>query len=132
MQYDQFIEHVQTEADLSDTDAAARITDVVLATLGESLYRTKCRELGAQLPTRLHEALFAIQDPENARQDVEHVSREEFLNRVRARAEIGGRETEAYTRAVLSVLAEAVSDGALQDVLRALPAEYDALFSQPA
>lgn len=132
MQYDEFIHRVQERTDLADEDTAVRVTEAVLGTLGECLYRTERRKLGAQLPKQLRASLYSVQSPENTRQDTERFSLEEFYNRIRARADIGGRDTEPYTRAVLAVLQEAVSAGEIADVMDKLPAEYSTPFQQQA
>lgn len=127
MRYDAFIRRVQSRAGLDSHEEAMTCTNTVLATLGECLYRTERRKLAAELPKELKEVLFAERDPENRRMEVERFRLEEFFNRVRARADIGGRETEACTRAVTAVLREAVSPGTMAHVKEALPDEYGAL-----
>lgn len=127
MRYDDFIQQVRRRTDLESDDRAVEVTHAVLGTLGECLYRTERDKLAAELPKELKAVFFAERSPENRRQDVERYRLEEFFNRVRARADTGGRETETCTGAVFSVLREAVSAGTMDAVLNALPDEYDAL-----
>ena len=131
MRYDEFIQRVQARAGLDTEDEAASVTNAVLGTLGECLYRTERDKLAAELPKELKETLFLERDRENRRQDTERYRLEEFFNRVRARAEVGGRQTETCTRAVMAVLREAVSTGTMDEVQASLPGEYDALLKAP-
>lgn len=127
MRYDDFIRRVRRRADLDTDGEAMTIANAVLATLGECLYRTERDKLSAELPKELKEALYAERPRENRRQDTERFRLEEFFNRVRARADTGGRETEQCTIALLAVLREAVSPGTITEIADALPDEYSAL-----
>lgn len=127
MRYDEFIQRVRRRAELESDEHAARVTHAVLGTLGECLYRTERNKLAAELPKDLKGALFARRDPENRRQETERYRLEELLNRVRARADLGGQQAETCTRAVMEVLREAVSPGTMAETMEALPDEYGAL-----
>lgn len=127
MRYDDFIRRVRRRADLDTDEEAITVTKAVLATLGECLYRTERDKLTSELPRELTDALYAEQPRENRRQDTERFRLEEFFNRVRARGDIGGRQTEKCTMAVLAVLREAVASGTMAEVMKELPGEYDAL-----
>lgn len=130
MQYDEFVQRVQQYAELDSADGAERLTEVVLATLGEQLYRTELAKLEAQLPKDMHGMLFAEQPPEQTRQDVQQVSLEEFYNRVSARADVGYPEATEQAKAVIRVLQEAVSAGEIADVRAKLPDDYAELFGE--
>ncbi len=130
MRYHEFIHRVQEHTDLETPEEAVQLTKAVLATLGERLYRTERDDLAAQLPDRLKEFLFAEQDPENTRRDVQRFPLAEFYNRVSARAEIGRPDAIEQTKAVVAVLQEAVSAGELKDVMAELPDEYSELFQR--
>jgi uncharacterized protein (DUF2267 family) len=130
MQYEQFIHRVQEYADLATRDEAVRLTEIVLATLGERLYRTEQHGLAAQLPRELKGALVARQPSEQARTDVQYFSLEEFYNRVKSRMNIGYREALRQTKAVIAVLQEAISVGAVANILAELPAEYGELLQR--
>lgn len=127
MRYDEFIQRVRRRAELESDERAEHVTHAVLGTLGECLYRTERDRLAAELPKDLKGALFARRDPENRRQETERYRLEEFLNRVRARADLGGHDTETSTQAVMQVLREAVSSGTMTETMAALPDEYSVL-----
>lgn len=127
MRYDDFIRRVRQRAELDTDEEAMSVTNAVLATLGECLYRTERDKLTSELPKELTEVLYAERTRENRRQDTERYRLEEFFNRVRARADIGGRETEQCTMAVLAVLREAVAPGTMAGIMDELPDEYRAL-----
>ncbi len=130
MQYDEFIQRVQEYAELETQAEAVELTKAVLGTLGERLYRTEADDLAAQLPNGVKEFLFAEQDRENTRQEVQRFSLQEFYNRVSARAEIGRPDAIIQTKAVMAVLQEAVSTGEVEDVMDALPGEFRDLFQR--
>lgn len=127
MQYNDFIQRVQQRARLATPEEAARLTEIVLATLGERLYRTERDSLVAQLPTELNPMVYAQQSREDTRQDVQRFSVEEFYKRVSARVEVGYPEAKVHTKAVMATLQEAVSAGELRKALDALPDEYEEL-----
>lgn len=130
MQYDEFIERVQREAELETTDEAFEVTEAVLSTLGERLYRTEQSDMASQLPRGISELFTSRQKPENTRGDVQRFGLEEFHNRVAAR--INGRHPEAVrlTRVVTGVLMDAVSPGQIEDIRNELPDDYGALFAR--
>jgi len=130
MQYNEFMERVQERANLDSQEDAARITEVVLATLGERLYRTEAAELEAQLPKELKGHFFARQPPENTRQDTDRFQLEEFYNRISARTDVNYSQAKKLTKSVMSVLREAVTPGEWQDALSTLPSEYAELFGE--
>lgn len=127
MTYDAFIDAVLDRADLQNRDVAQRITDVVLETFGEILYRTERDRIGTQLPKPLANALHAPQ-PENARHDGERFGPEEFLTRVKARADVNYPTAESVTPVVVNVLQSALGPGTLSDTADRLPGAYASLF----
>jgi uncharacterized protein (DUF2267 family) len=125
MQFEQFIEQVKEEGKLSSRDDALRITEATLETLGERLYRTERVDLGAQLPGELKDFLFKRQEPEPTnRRHTDRYLLQEFFNRVGARAGTGYYDAAQRARAVMHVLRQAVSPGALDKALDGLPDEY--------
>jgi uncharacterized protein (DUF2267 family) len=132
MQHDEFIQRVQKYAGLDSSDEAVAVTEAVLSTLGERLYRTEQSDVASQLPRGIKEFLVARQKPENTRADVQHFSLEEFKRRVSARAGTRYPEGARLTHAVMKVLQEAVSAGEIADMRQALPKDYDALFEESA
>ncbi len=123
MQYKAFIERVQNRSDIASSEAAVRITEAVLETLGERLYRTERENLIAQLPHGLKEPLAK---PLGA----EPFTLEELYNRVKARAELGYPDAVRLSRVVIGVLAEAVSQGEIENILSQLPDEFEELFGK--
>ncbi|HXF65018.1 MAG TPA: DUF2267 domain-containing protein [Caldilineaceae bacterium] len=130
MQYDDFVRRVQEEAGLETSEEALRLTEAVLATLGERLYRSEQSDLAAQLPRGIKEFLVAKQPPETTRGDVQRFSLEEFYNRVGARTGLRYARAVEQTQAVMAVLQEAVTPGEIEDILQELPAEYQKLFER--
>jgi uncharacterized protein (DUF2267 family) len=127
MQYDEFIRRVQKNAKLDSPEEAKELTEVVLGTLGERLYRTERNDLAAQLPKEMKGFLFSQQEPEQTRQEVRRFSLEEFYNRVRARTKVGYPAAVAQTQAVMQVFQEAISAGERGDALATLPEEFKEL-----
>jgi uncharacterized protein (DUF2267 family) len=127
MEYNEFISRVQKYAGLKSLDEAVQLTEAVLETLGERLYRTESTDLAAQLPKALKKFIFEKQPPEQNRNEVKRFSLEEFYNRVRARARIGYPDAIKQSKAVMSVLQEAVSAGELEDIKKELPREFHKL-----
>lgn len=130
MEYVEFISRVQKYGGLKNLDEAVRLTEAVLETLGERLYRTESLDLGAQLPKELKKFIFEKQPPEQNRDEVKRFSLEEFFNRVRARAKIGYPDAIKQSKVVIAVLQEAVSAGELEDAIEELPEEFNKLFQR--
>ena len=123
MQFDDFITRVQEQTRLTTRDESIGITRAVLETLGERLDRKVRNGLEAQLPNELKEFLLVRAE----RGDQYDLA--EFYNRVGARADLTYTDATERTRAVISVLREAVPGGEIEDVLEDLPPEYGKLFA---
>ena len=132
MQRDEFLKKVQEYSDLDSEADALQMTKVFLATLGEWVYRTEANNLSAQLPSEFRDFMFKQQDPEQVRGQTEHLPLEEFYNRIKSRADIRFKQAEERARATARVLAEAVTPGALEPVLRELPEDFRQLFTAVA
>lgn len=124
MQHDEFLGAVQHRARLATRSAAERATRATLQTLAQRLAGGAAANLAAQL------------DPETARymrdvQPVEAFTLETFFERVRDREGEGVELPDAvfHARAVIAVLREAVSEGAVEHVRAQLPDEFDPLFT---
>ncbi len=128
MRYEDFIGRVQEYAELDTPEQALQLTQAVLGTLGERMYRTEREDLAAQLPKELKDFLFVVRPPEPTRRDVQRFSLEELHNRVIARAEVNRSTADQQARAVVRVLQQAVSPGEIEDVRAVLPVEFDDLF----
>lgn len=130
MQYREFINAVQDRAGLPAQSDAENLTEVVLSSLGERLYRTNIEALAAQLPKELEDIFYQRQDPEMTRGDVDRYDLEEFYNRVHARLDLGYPESVRQAKAVLTVLREAVTPGALERAARELPPDFQSLLRE--
>jgi uncharacterized protein (DUF2267 family) len=130
MQQDEFIQRVKEYVGLESDEQVIQITQAVLATLGERIYRTEQSDLAAQLPRGIREFLTTQQSPEMTKGDVDRYGLEEFYNRVSARADIGYPHAVRQARGVMGVLQEAVSAGEMADIRQELPKEFDELFQR--
>lgn len=122
MRYAEFIEKVQSQAELETGDLALEATQATLETLGERLERDEQRKLAAELPDGMKEHVLA-------RQETTRFLLKDFYKRVAARADIRVPEAINRSQVVVSVLQEAVSAGILDKVRAQLPDEYDELFT---
>jgi uncharacterized protein (DUF2267 family) len=122
MQADEFVRRVQVQAKIATGDAALKVIEASLETLGERIRRDVRQDLAAQLPDQLKAYL-------NKRQETTRFDLEEFYNRVAGRSDLGLPAAVLQSQAVIDVLQQAVSPGQLQDIRRQLPAEYEELFS---
>lgn len=123
MDRNQFTSRVREYAKLDSDDQALQVSEAVLATLGECLYRMECDDLATELPPEIGELLFHKRSREQTREDVERISLDEFHNRVHARSDLPFRRSVIASLAVFSTLKEAVSPGQMKDVLAELPGE---------
>ena len=124
MQTQEFLGQVQNKAGLATLGEAMRATRATLETLAERLGPDETRHLAAQLP---HEIQLFLADAGMAMP--ERFSSNEFLLRVCAREGIDLPESTHHARAVIDVLAEAVSPGDVDYVLERLPDDYRPLFA---
>ena len=122
MQTHDFLGQVQNKAHLPTIDAALRATRATLETLAERLGPNESRQLGAQLPREIQDCLLT------GARVTERFSSDEFLGRVSEREGVDLPESTHHARAVIEVLAQAVSAGEMIDVLDRLPADYARLF----
>jgi uncharacterized protein (DUF2267 family) len=125
MKYTEFITRVQQRAGMSSPEEALQAARATLETLGEFLSRVETRQTASELPKEL--AAFLHQRPSTW-----PVPLEEFFNRVTAREDVRRPQALEHARAVIGVLCEAVSPGAIADIRNELPAEYAALFQDEA
>jgi uncharacterized protein (DUF2267 family) len=122
MKHDEFIERVQDRARLDSGGAAETATRATLETLAERLAGGLPGNLGAQLPP---ESGRHLEQPGGERFEIGG-----FWQRVADRETAGVDVPEAafHSRAVLSVVAEAVSGDQLQRVREHLPDDWADLF----
>ena len=107
MQFDEFIQRVQEQADLDTRPQAITLTRAVLETLGERLDRKVRDGVAAQLPNELKDFLLA------RGVETDRYVLPEFYNRVGARADLKYYDAAERTWQVCSVLRQAISQGEL-------------------
>jgi uncharacterized protein (DUF2267 family) len=129
MQYDEFIQRVQIEGEINDSEEALRATEAVLGTLGEFIYRTEQAQLAAQLPRGIREFLTS-RPAEQSKDEVPRLSLEQFYNRVGARMNARYPHAVKAAHAVTEVLMDAVSRGEIEDIKRELPQDFGKLFDR--
>ena len=123
MQYDELIALVAERTGLFDGDAL-ELTRATLATLAERLSGDEVRELAAQLPSPLHDALLPTAE------EAEAFSFEEFINRVAERTRHKSIVSETAVEAVMATLRDAVTPGEFDDILDELPKDFHPLSAQ--
>jgi uncharacterized protein (DUF2267 family) len=121
MQHQEFLGEVQHHGRMSSLAEAERATAATLSTLAERLAGGAAGNLAAQLPP---ETAAYMRDVEFA----EAFSLDEFFQRVSRREGVDLPKSVHHARAVIDVLRQAVSEGALQHVRDQLPEEWAPLF----
>ncbi|MFI6435011.1 DUF2267 domain-containing protein [Streptomyces sp. NPDC050759] len=127
MRYDEFIASVRDRGEYATAQEAEQVTVAVLKVLASRLTAAEAKDLAAQLPGPLGDALGEIRQEGQA----ESFGIQEFCRRI---AELTGarpRTAEWDAGAVLSTLADTVSGGELNQILSQLPSGYADLFGKP-
>lgn len=124
MKQEQFLALVRDRGEYADLAEAERVTRAVLAVLACRIGAEEAKDLAAQLPGLLAEAV-----PDQVRTEV--FGRAEFLGRVAALLDASEETAVWDASAVLTTLAEAVSGGQLNQLLSRLPSGYAELFGKP-
>lgn len=117
MKYENIIALVSERAGLFEGEAVA-LTRATLTTLSERISGGEVRDLAAQLPGPLQDALLPTTE------EAEAFSLDEFVDRVAARSGLGPTEVQTGVVAVLTTLREAVTPGEFEDVLSQLPDDF--------
>ena len=120
MQYDQLIALVAERAGLFKCDAID-LTRATLATLADRIDGGAVRDLAAQLPGPLQDALLPTTE------EAEAFSFEEFINRVAERTRRKSIVSESAVAAVMATLRDAVTPGEFDDILSQLPNDFQRL-----
>ncbi|MGA7133991.1 MAG: DUF2267 domain-containing protein [Mycobacterium sp.] len=120
MQYDQLIALVAERAGLFKGDAID-LTRATLATLADRIDGGAVRDLAAQLPGPLQDALLPTTE------EAEAFSFEEFINRVAERTRRKSIVSESAAAAVMATLRDAVAPGEFDDILSQLPRDFQRL-----
>lgn len=124
MQYKEFLGQVQNRAQLSGLDEAEHVTRVVLQTLAERLAGGEPFDLASQLPPEIGRYLEHVMAGAG-----EPLSLDDFILIISSRLVVDTPTAVQLTRAVLSVVRDAVSPGEMRDVRAQLPQEFDLLLS---
>lgn len=122
MKFDQFIGQVQHRARLGSTGEAIQAARATLGTLAERLAGGEAKDLASQLPK---EIASYLQQPQKSNG---RFSLDEFFHRVSEREHVPVPKAMFHSRAVLSVVTDAVSAGEMQDVRSQLPHDFQTLF----
>ena len=120
MRYEEFISLVAERSGVFEGDAVA-LTRATLGTLAERISGGEARDLAAQLPGPLQDALLP------AKEEAEAFSFDEFVNRVAERSGRDREVAEAGVDAVMATLRDAVTPGEFDDVLSQLPRDFQRL-----
>ena len=123
MKHDEFISNVRKLADLQSNDEAERAIQATFETLRERLAGSEPNNLADQLPPE-------IADPLRGEGGRDNFSLEEFYQRVGEKEGVDQDAATQHTRAVASVLQEAVTTGEMDDIRDQLKPEYAELFEQ--
>lgn len=129
MHYSDFIQQVRKSTYLSQEEAQ-RMTEIVLATLGERLSAKERMDVASQLPKEMKIFLFSHLPPHDFHGGVDRFPAEDFYHRVHSRSHMGFAAAKKLSKAVLQVLTEAISSGELQDLLEELPHRNRELFKK--
>ncbi|NLG49009.1 MAG: DUF2267 domain-containing protein [Chloroflexi bacterium] len=121
MKFDEFVGQVQNRARLASEGQAFDAIKATLTVLGQRLAGGEAEDIAAQLPSQLQEYLL-----KEGYQDSFGV--QEFFQRVSKLEKVDLPESVHHTRAVISVLRDAISPGEYADMLDQLPDEYKPLF----
>ena len=123
MRYDEFLAKVRERGEYADRSEADRTTRAVLGLLGQRLVDGERKDLAAQLPGELQDAVLTAL-PQEA------FGVEEFLRRVAQELSATEETARWDASAVLTTLAESVSGGELNQILTQLPAGFAPLFGK--
>lgn len=126
MNEQQIVSAVERTVNFQDYEHARTAVQATLSVLGERLSGGEPKDLAAQLPPTLAEAL-----PETG--PGEPFDLAEFYRLIALREGDGCTLAQArqHARAVMAVMRAAVTPGEFDDVVRQLPNEYADLFGSP-
>jgi uncharacterized protein (DUF2267 family) len=123
MNFDEFIGQVQHRARLSDRAHAERATRAVLETLAQRLSGGEPKDIASQLPPEIGRYLLEQTSGEGAR-----FGARDFYDLVAMREGVEISDAAYHTRAVASVLRDAISPGEWRNILAQLPPDLDRVF----
>ncbi|HHX64054.1 MAG TPA: DUF2267 domain-containing protein [Chloroflexi bacterium] len=122
MQYDEFMGQVQARGRMSSQGEAFQAVRAVLEVLGQRMAGGEPSNLAAQLPSELHDFLTS------GGGEGERFGLDEFFRRVSEKEGVDLPVSIFHTRAVISVLRDAVTPGEYEDMRAQFPDDYDPLF----
>ncbi|MFJ8468912.1 DUF2267 domain-containing protein [Streptomyces swartbergensis] len=125
MQYHEYLARVRELGEYGSQEEAAKVTEAVLSVLAHRISPGEVDDLASQLPGPLGQTLIAAKP-----QQAESFGIDEFYRRVAERIGARPRTAEWDASAVLTALADAVSGGALNQILSQLPSGYAVLFGR--
>jgi uncharacterized protein (DUF2267 family) len=121
----EFLAQVRERGSYADQAESEQVTRAVLGILAERLDGGTAKDVAAQLPEGLQDALLSADKPGQS------YGVEEFLRHVAAKLNTSTETAKWDASAVLSTLAEAVTGGQLNKILTQLPSGYALLFGKP-
>ncbi len=122
MQYNEFINQLKDRANLENEEQAVRTARATLRTLAERITGDEAKDVASQLPEGLEEFM-------DAKSHGERFSLDEFYERVGKKADIDTNDAMTRSKALFSILNEAITKGEMNDVRDQLPKDYSELFS---
>ena len=121
MDYSQFIGQVQHRLELGTQGKTVRAIRATLTTVGERLQEGEAQDLAGPLPMEIDWYLESADSGQRFDFD-------EFVDRVGERASADDQDALFYAQAIMSLVAELVPEGELQQVRDQLPSDYDPLW----
>ncbi|HLR28412.1 MAG TPA: DUF2267 domain-containing protein [Ruania sp.] len=118
MQYDELITAIRDRGRFLSDEQATAAAAAVLGVLSTRDLGGEAERLAAQLPDGIGELLLAEE------RAVERFDSEEFLHRIQQRLGGSAADAELATRAVMSTIVDAVSDGEKVAFVNQLPLGY--------
>ena len=122
MKYDDFVGQVQHRARLPSSAEAVKAIRSTLETLGQRLSGGEVKDLASQLPEEIARFLPHEDSP------AEPLSLNQFLVRVSDAEGVDLPASVHHTRAVISVLQDAVSPGEMEHIKDQLPEDWSPIF----
>jgi uncharacterized protein (DUF2267 family) len=124
MRHDEFLARVRERGGYADQADAERAARAVLGLLAERLAGGEAKDLAAQLPRELQDALADAPAGDSFGVD-------EFVRRLADRMSTTQEAARWDASAVLTTVAEAVSGGEVNQVLTQLQSGYAEVFGKP-
>ena len=122
MDYSQFIGQVQHRLELGTQGKTVRAIRATLTTVGERLQEGEAQDLAGPLPMEIDWYLESAESGQRFDFD-------EFVDRVGERANADDQDALFYSQAIMSLVAELVPGGEMQQVRDQLPDDYDPLWN---